>query len=244
MNKLLSLRKKAIKAAKKGDWDTAVSINKQIVDNDPEDTGAHIRMGVALAQLNKTKEAQKAFEQVLAIDSTNKLAQKHLDRLKNTKATRVPAFTKQHFIEEPGKTKTVELTRLTGKDRLQTIAVGDTCELKAKKRYISVEVSGDYVGALPEDLSYRLTKLMKSGNEYSCTVRSCSDTHCRVYLKEEKKTPENEDVHSFPTSKHAVAPVNDVDDHLLVDDEIPVEIVDTDADDETTIDDIDTQDLE
>ena len=142
----------------------------------------------------------------------------------------------EQFIEEPGKTKTVELHRLASKDQIAHLAVGQTCSLKPKNRYISVEVGKTYLGSLPEDLSYRLTKLMKNGNEYICYIRSISTNSCSIFIKETKRSKPNEFVNSFPTSKNQISTINDM---FLADDavplqmeNIPIQIVVTDREDE------------
>ena len=123
MNTQAALRQKAIQNAKNGHWETAIETNKSLIEIDPKDTGAYNRLGVAYLQLGKTRLAKTQFKEVLEIDRNNKIATKQLERMKN-KQTISPAFVSQHFIEEPGKTKTVALTRLAGKEALQEIVVG------------------------------------------------------------------------------------------------------------------------
>src|SRR5690606_3385589 len=131
---------------------------------------AYNRLGVAYMQIKNVSKAKKAFQQTLTIDKTNSIAKKQLQRINSNHLGKAPAFTKLSFIEEPGKTKTVELHRLAGKQVLNNLSVGQMCELRPKKRYISVEVDGQYVGALPEDLSLRLARLIETGNEYTCSI--------------------------------------------------------------------------
>lgn len=239
MNTLVALQQKAITAAKQQDWQAAVDFNLSLLEYRPKDLGALNRLGVAYSQLGKPKKAQGAFKKVLDFDKSNSLAKKHLENLKKKQQANIPAFSKQHFIEEPGKTKTVELHRLAGKQVLQKLSVGQSCILKPKSRYISVETEeGIYIGALPEDLSYRLSKLIKTGNLYSCLVRSCSSCECNVYLKEEQRSRRNEHHNSFPLNKSTSTAVNDIDETVLLKENIPVEIVHTDHDTEKTLDDV------
>ena len=244
MNTQAALRQKAIQNAKNGHWETAIETNKSLIEIDPKDTGAYNRLGVAYLQLGKTRLAKTQFKEVLEIDRNNKIATKQLERMKN-KQTISPAFVSQHFIEEPGKTKTVALTRLAGKEALQEIVVGKNCELVIKNRYISVVTDGKYVGALPEDLSFRLTKLMNSGNTYTCAIRSCNSKNCEVYIKERTRSKQNAATHSFPPSKIALNSINDdeLDEELVLEEDIPVEIVETDNDTEKNLDDINTEDV-
>lgn len=236
MSTELTLRNLAIQAAKSSDWQKAVEHNQEYLNLYPNNVNAMNRLAVAFVQLDQIKEAKDLFKQVLELDKNNNIAKKNLEKLKNNKTFNPPAFAGHYFIEEPGKTKNVELFRLAGKNILESLSVGQACELIIKNRYISVEVDKVYIGALPEDLSFRLTKLIKSGNTYSCLVRSCSNKHCEVYLRETTRSKENQEVHSFPPTKVAGLYEGD---EVVFEEDIPMEIVDTDTDMEKTLDDID-----
>lgn len=233
---LSKLRTQAISAAKNGDWQTAVDTNQQILSGDANDAHALNRLGLALLQLGKTKEAKETFKRTLEIDKTNNIAKKQLERISSKQSAVTPSFTREYFIEEPGKTKIVELHRLAGKQVLDKLASGENCKLVLKKRFISVETaSGTYIGALPEDLSFRLSKLLESGNTYSCRVLSTSNNECSVFLKELTKSKRNQDIHSFPINKSSLSTTTDLDDRfLLEDDSIPVQGFDGEEDDIST----------
>lgn len=221
MNTQAYLRQQAIEAAKNREWQEAISVNNQILELNATDTGALNRLGVAHMQLEDKSAAKEAFQKVLDIDASNALAKKHLQKLKSNQVTSIPSFSKNYFIEEPGKTKTVELCRLASRNIIDALSVGQPGELKQKNRYISIEVDGQHIGALPEDVSFRLSKLISSGNTYSCTIRSCSNNTCFVYLKEMNRSPANADIHSFPITKNSGMAINDIEDseEFLLDEE-------------------------
>lgn len=245
MSALAQLKNSAIKDAKNGNWDQAIEHNLQILELTPGNTNALNRLGISYIQLGKLKDAKKSFKQALELDKNNKIAQKHLEKLSKNQACVAPSFGKNSFIEEPGKTRTVALFRLAGKNVLDTISVGKECELKIKNRFLSVEVDHKYVGALPEDLSFRLTKLMKSGNEYLCQIRSCNQKNCEVFLKETVQSDKNIGTHSFPPNKMALNPLSQLDEAIVLEENIPVEIVETDYDTERTLEDhVDSEDLD
>lgn len=56
-----ALEQQAIQAAKNQDWQSAITYNTQIVEMNPEDVGALIRLGVAYAQLGDNKEAKNSL---------------------------------------------------------------------------------------------------------------------------------------------------------------------------------------
>jgi len=231
----------AIAAAKENNWKAAIEFNQIILKQNPNDVGALNRLGVSHLQIDQVKEARAAFDQVLALDKANSIARKNISRIDTNQKPVAPSFSREVFIEEPGRTKTAELHRLAGKNILDGLAIGQECDLKPKNRYISVEANGIYIGALPEDISFRLAKLIETGNTYYCGIRSFSPNHCNVYIKELTQSVVNENVHSFPVSKSSVAAINDVDDHLLMEDDIPVQIVDSDTDVEKSLDDIEPE---
>jgi hypothetical protein len=234
MNKKTTLQIQAIQAVKNNEWEKAVNYNQAILDLDNLDISAHNRLGVAYLQLAEKKKAKDIFQKVLEIDKSNAIARKHLYRLSHNQNVTIPTFSTDQFIEEPGKTRTVDLHRLASKNILNDIIVGSEATLIPKSRYISIEVKGVYIGALPEDLSFRLTKLITTGNEYSCRVRSVNGCGCAVFLREVKRSKPNEHTNSFPLSKTQLATINDIDD-IFLEDDIPVQVVETDNDVEKTL---------
>lgn len=223
MHTQAALQQQAITAAKHQDWSAAVTFNSQLVELNAQDLGAMNRLGVAKLNLGDVEGAKGTFKQVLVIDKSNAIAKKHLQKLQTNSAPITPTFASEYFIEEPGKTKTVELHRLAGKNVLEQLAVGQAAELKLKNRFISVEVDGTYLGALPEDVSFRLCNLLKTGNVYTCYIQSFTMNSCSVFIKELSRSPENEFTNSFPVVKTSLAAINDVDDQYLFEDNIPVQ---------------------
>ncbi|MDQ3008126.1 MAG: tetratricopeptide repeat protein [bacterium] len=209
----------AIQAAKQQNWTAALDFNQLILDMNTSDLGALNRLGIAHIQLGDLKKAKQCFKKVIELDKSNTVAKKNLAKLDNNQLPSVPAFFSPNFIEEPGKTKTIELHRLASKNVLESLAVGQACELKPKSRYISVEAGKNYIGSLPEDVSFRLSKLIETGNQYECYIQSISSNHCAIFIKESLRAVVNKDVHSFPPNKTTMAAINDVDDRFLLDDE-------------------------
>ena len=215
MNNQSLLQLQAVNAAKRLDWESAVTYNQQLLEHSPQDIGALNRLGAAFLQLKNVKEAKKIFEIVIEIDKSNAIAKKQLEGIKQKKIAKTPRFSTEQFIEEPGTTKIVELHRLANKNELESLMVGQTCVLKPKNRYISIETgSGEYIGALPEDLSFRLTKLIQRGNTYACFVHSASAKTCGVYIKEITRSKRNQDVNSFPLNKTSLTAINDIDERF------------------------------
>lgn len=241
MNKTHLLQLQAIQAAKSGDWEVAIAKNQELVELNPDDIGALNRLATSCLQVGKIDEARVALERVLELDKSNQIARKHLANINENKKAKKPSFSSEQFIEEPGVTKIVELHRLANKATLHDLQVGQSCKLVTKNRYISVETQdNEYIGALPEDLSYRLTRLMNRGNTYDCLIHSANEKECHLYIKETFRSKKNENINSFPLNRTAIAAINDVDERFLLEENIPVSIINTDEDTEKTIEDIDS----
>lgn len=201
MSQVLKLQQQAISAAKSQDWEKAFQANQELLEIKPSDVNTLNRLGATYLQLKKPRKAQQTFKQVLELDRSNTLAQKHLKRIKDKQKTALPAFSNESFIEEPGKTKSIELYRLADKNVLKKVAIGQKCILQPKNRYISVCADETYIGSLPEDLSFRLAKLIKSGNQYSCRIRSCDGVRCVVHIREIERSAKNRNIASFSNNQ-------------------------------------------
>lgn len=234
MNQKNSLIQQAIQAAKMQRWEEAVALNGEVLAIDEQNIAAENRLGVAQLQLGDKKAAKAAFKRALALDKNNTIAQKHLETLKQNKAVSALNFHQSQFIEEPGKTKSTQLHRLASKQVLETLAVGQKADLKPKNRYISVEIDGQYIGALPEDLSFRLTKLMKTGNRYAVWIRSLKENECSVFIQELQRSKRNQHINSFHVTKTQAVAFDALDESYIDKEAVPLSIVSTDEDSEST----------
>lgn len=227
MQKISVLSQEAITAAKNQDWQSALALNQAILEQEPHDVAALNRLGLALMQLKQIDEAKKVFKQVLSVDKSNIIANKHLKKISNNQVANLQTFSDTYFIEEPGKTKIVDLHRLASKQILAQLSVGQQCQLTIKSHFICVlTTEGTHIGSLPEDISFRLSKLIKNGNEYSCVVHSYTDKTCAVLITETKTSEKNAHLQSFPVNKQSLNSVNQVADDFLLEDDIPIQTMD------------------
>ncbi|HNV45249.1 MAG TPA: hypothetical protein PLO97_02705 [Candidatus Woesebacteria bacterium] len=234
------LRAKAIQAVKDSDWENAVLINQEILERSPKNLEAMNRLGLAYLKLKKEKEAKKVFNNVLKLDRSNIIANKHMKKLKNKEKTPDVIFNHNaDFIEEPGKSKIISLHRLTGSSQLAKLKVGQECYLQIKNRYISVtDDQQKHIGTLPEDISFRLSKLISDGNQYSCVIYKIDDNQCCVQLKETYRSAKNQQLQSFPSKK--INNQFNLDEDIILETDIPLGIVSTDEDDDEDDDGLET----
>lgn len=222
MGNLSDLRTKAIAAAKSGDWAGAAKTNEEIIAINNTDLSAYNRLGMAQMQLGENEIAKKTFNQVLTLDSTNVIAKKQLDRIESNEPYVPPTFTADAFIEEPGRAKLCGLHRLAGKELLVQLSIGQRCQLKPKARYISVEtLDNHYVGSLPDDVSFRLSKLMSTGNTYDVLIHNVGKAECTVFIKELVRSKTNQNMTSFPliASVSTSAEGSDSENYLFMDEQ-------------------------
>ena len=65
----------------------------------------------------------------------------------------------------------------------------------------SIEIrnnKGDYLGALPDDLSHRLIKLIAAGNTYDAYVKNVEKNTVVVFIRELKRSKKYAQLSSFP----------------------------------------------
>ena len=194
----------AIEAAVKNDWDSAISLNKEIIVNYPENVGAHLRLGFSLMQKKNFGEAKNTYKAVLSFQPQNQIAKDNLDKIEileeninDISVTKI-SYTKidpNLFLDVPGKTKTIELVNLGQKKVIATLSVSQEVDIKCKKRKLEIRTqSGDYVGTLPDDVSKRLIYFIDEGSLYTAYVKDALINRVLVFVKELSK---GEKVHTF-----------------------------------------------
>lgn len=197
----MSIRDQAISTALTGDWKNAVSLNKELIDENPSDIDALNRLALAFQVLGKTTSAKTTYQKVLKIDPLNPIAQRNLRQLKTskTKADTLAEFQiNNDFIEETGKTKVVELLNTAQANVIQSLRTGAGVNLSIKRNRIFV-LKGEkqYLGVLPDDIGKRLIKFLKAGNKYEAYIKSASPKKVLVFIKELKRTTRFKNQPSF-----------------------------------------------
>lgn len=210
-----SLKTQAIQTAITGDWKNAITLNQQLLKEDPNDIEALNRLAFAFTILGKAKNAKSIYQRVLRLDSKNPIALKNLKRL--------DGFGKNHqvfsynvkdastlFIEEGGKTKVIDLINATDSKIIGILTIGESLILNIKRLKIFVLTQKKhYVGMLPDDITKRLVKFIKGGNTYEAYVKAVEDRRVTIFIKETKRSARFKNQPSFmPLGKNKMALVN------------------------------------
>lgn len=198
------LEQQAIKAAMRGVWDQAIELNQKILKLEPKNTAALNRLARAFWEKGNLALAKKTYRQVLLIDRYNIIASKNLKRLADQekilpkKGERKKTVEGVVFLEEPGKTKVVKLIRLASPKVLSELDSGDEVLLVPKKHTISITgTDGIHLGAIPDDLSHRLLRFIKGGNQYQVFVKAVDRQNLEIFIREIKRAPKFHNLSSF-----------------------------------------------
>src|SRR5712691_5596531 len=185
----------AVQLAIAGNWDDAVKLNKFIIDNLGPDEESQNRLGKALSELGKLKDAKAAYEAALKLNPLNSIAKRNAARINallhqkeglKVGGTRVDL---NLFVEEMGKTIITALEGASA-DICSKVAAGDVAELKIEGDGIVAETSrGVRLGLLEAKLARRLIKFMRGGNRYQAGVTACDGNTVKLIVRETYQDP-------------------------------------------------------
>ena len=188
----------AVQLAIAGKWDEAVKLNRFIIENFGSDEETQNRLGKALSELGKLKEAKASYEVALKLNPMNNIAKKNAARINallhqkeglKVGGTRVDL---NLFVEEMGKTVITTVESPPKADICSKVAAGDVAELRIEDDGIMTETSrGVKLGLLEAKLARRLTKFMRG-------VTSCDGNTVKLIVRETYQDPRFAGKPSFP----------------------------------------------
>jgi len=197
----MSLKNQAIQTALKGDWQHAISLNKDLIKENPQDIDALNRLALAFAITGKINQAKSTYLKVVKIDPLNSIALRNLKKIKDKNLKANPNGSKYYinnkFLEEPGKTKVIELVNIAQPKVVEQLRTGQTLNLSIKRLKIFILDDKQYIGVLPDDLGKRLIKFIKGGCQYEAYTKSASVHKVTIFIKEVKKNSRYRNQPSF-----------------------------------------------
>ena len=195
----------AVQLAIGGRWDEAVKLNRFIIDSFGADEETQNRLGKALSELGKLKDAKAAYEVALKINPMNSIAKKNAARINallHQKEGLKVGGTKVDlnlFVEEMGKTVITTIEAPPSVDISSKVAAGDVAELKIEGDGIIAETSrGVRIGPYEAKLARRLIKFMRGGNRYQSGVTSVDGNNVKLIVRETYQDPRFAGKPSFP----------------------------------------------
>jgi tetratricopeptide (TPR) repeat protein len=202
------LADQAIAHASAAQWVEAADTNRKLLELGA-DAEAENRLAKALWELGELAEAREHYQTALALDPTNRIAERNIDRLKMLLVAAgektVPANEGSKapvsiFVEETGKTGFAFLTDLATPRELAQVNPGDYVELTPEGNRLIAISNGVRIGIVEPRVAARLLKLLADGNKYAAGVTSLGDKDVRIIIREVYQDPRNYGKVSFPTA--------------------------------------------
>jgi tetratricopeptide (TPR) repeat protein len=202
------LSEQAIAAATAAEWQEAVDINKRILELGA-DSEAENRLARAYWELGELASAREHYQAALALDPTNRIAERNINRLrmlmaeagkKTVAAKKGSKAPVSIFVEETGKTGFAHLVDLASPKQLAQVNPGDAVELAADGSRLVAKSNGVHIGYVEPRVAARLLKLIAEGNKYAAGVTSLGDKDVRIIIRETYQDPTTYGKVSFPTA--------------------------------------------
>ena len=238
------LAEQAIALATNGHWLDAAETNRRLLELGP-DAEAENRLAKALWEQGELGAAREHYQAALALDPTNRIAERNIDRLKTLLVAAgektVPAIEGSKaavriFVEETGKTGFAFLMELPDPRKLAQVNPGDAVELVPEGNRLVATSNGMRIGVVEPRVAARLLKLIADGNKYSAGVTSLGAVDVRIIIREVFQDPRNYGKVSFPTAAKSSDLRPYTKGTLLREDEELEEELEDDVEDEEIID--------
>ena len=202
------LAEQAIASAAAGKWAEAADTNRRLLEMAPE-AEAENRLAKALWELGELGSAREHYQAALALDPTNRIAERNIDRLRTLLVAAgektVPAQDGSKapvriFVEETGKTGFAQLMDLPDAKKLAQVNPGDSVEMTPEGNRLIAFSNGMRIGVVEPRVAARLLKLIAEGNKYLAGVTSLGAQDVRIIIREIYQDPRNYGKVSFPTA--------------------------------------------
>lgn len=213
-NPLADLAHIAVSHARSGQWEDAIKANRELIALAPGDVEAHNRLGKALSELGRIKDALVAFQRAADLQPGNVIATRNLQRLKQlegtpaamTRVASAPKANPAAFMAARGSSILTELRKPGPASILAVATAGDRIALVTSGLDVRItSAAGEYLGMLDPRIGRRVARLSAGGNRYEVTVAGFSGQTLSVLVREAYKPASQSQITSFPPSLHKAA---------------------------------------
>ena len=201
---MTQLKDKAIQAMLLGEWQSATTLNKALLSENPNDIDALNRLAYAFTILGKIKDAKSTYRKVLKLDILNQIAIRNIKKLTElapkqlAKSAASIRYVNNTFLEQTGKTKIISLVNTAAPKIIALLTTGQPVIIAIKRSKIFVlDQNKQYLGVLPDDIGKRLIKLIKGGNVYEACIKSATEHNVSIFIKEAKRAARYKNQPSF-----------------------------------------------
>ena len=210
------LPERAIELAMQNRWSEAADVNRKIIELYPNDADAYNRLGKALMEMGRYRDALATYQKAIEFDPNNVIAKKNVERLVHL-ADKAPAPSKSAppkqakagsdaegvqpniFIEETGKTGLTTLVNLGKQDVRLQVTAGDRVELRINGNSLEVyDEAGRLLGNVEPRLAKRIITLSAGGNRYTAAATAVSENSLSIIIRETYQHPSQRGKLSFP----------------------------------------------
>lgn len=215
-----SLSQLAIDAALDSRWEEALKLNKKIIKLDPQNVDALNRQARVYMEMGRINLAKKYYCEVVKIDPYNPIALKNLKIIKSFKPSgngngMIHLFSSKLsanlFLQEPGKTKIVNLLKVAEPQKLSQVYCGMPVGMVVKNRKITIiDLQQNYLGVLPDDVSHHLLRLIKGGNKYDLFIKAIRVNGLSMIIKENFRSKKFKNQPSFLENSDATLTTTEI----------------------------------
>lgn len=194
-----------------GNWEEAVTRNRDIIERDPKDAEAYNRLGRAFLELGDYAGALDAYSGAFKCDPANMIARRNLRRLEylrgrkssagkaETRADRRSIPRTAVLIEEVGKTWVDELVHPLAMTELALVLPGEQLDLEADGEHLYVvDARSKRLGEIDPRTADRMLELLGHGYIYEVFALGLANASLRVILREVARDPAMGGRVSFP----------------------------------------------
>ncbi len=199
------LVEQAINEAAQNRWATAIDLNQKALELG-EDVETYNRLGKALQEVNRYRDALEAYQNTLRLAPSNVIARRNIARLEPLAASEDTVEVRPRelvdlrlFISETGKTGITTLTNITNPSVIAGLSSGERVELRKEGRVLNVYTTHDkLIGRVEPKLAQRLIELIDGGNRYAAAIAHIDDQRVRIVIRETFQHPSQRKKISFP----------------------------------------------